>query len=176
MTDTVEAPRITIVVAAARNGVIGRDGQLPWSIPSDLKTFRRLTLDRPIIMGRKTFAAIGRPLDRRDNIVVTRDQTFSRDDIHVVHSLDAALNLATNRASTRGADEIAVVGGAEIYALALPIVDRVYLTVVDAEPDGDAKFAELEADTWSLTETRPIAPDPRDEFPATLKVYDRRRG
>ncbi len=164
---------IALIVAAAENGVIGRGGRLPWHMPSDLKTFRRLTLGKPIVMGRKTFESIGKPLDGRDNIVVTRDAAFAHPGVEVAASLDAALSLAEQLAKRRGVDEIAVIGGAEIYRAAYPRADRIYLTRIHARPDGDATFADPSPLLWLLTSSTPIAASPRDDHKATLLIYDR---
>ncbi|MEO0671559.1 MAG: dihydrofolate reductase [Pseudomonadota bacterium] len=176
-------PRIVMVVAVARNGVIGVGGTLPWHVPSDLKTFRALTVGKPVIMGRKTFEAIGRPLPKRTNIVVTRDPSFAADGIETAASLDEAIARATELVSDQADDgrenalpEIAIIGGAQIYAAALPKADRVYLTKIDAAPEGDAHFAPLDPGTWQVTERRPIARDPKDEHAALLIVYDRHAG
>ncbi|MEO0730259.1 MAG: dihydrofolate reductase, partial [Pseudomonadota bacterium] len=164
-------PLITIVVAVANNGVIGRDGDLPWRVPSDLKTFRKLTLGKPVVMGRRTFQSIGKPLDGRKNIVVTRQTDFKAAGAVTAGTVEAALSIAKDAARETDADEIAIIGGGQIYAAALDQVDRVYLTRIAAEPDGDAEFPDLDPDTWVLIETRPIAPDPRDEHAAELCVY-----
>lgn len=164
---------VALIVAAAENGVIGRAGRLPWHMPSDLKTFRRLTLGKPIVMGRKTFESIGKPLDGRDNIVVTRDAAFRHPGVEVATSLDAALALAEQLAKRRGVDEIPVIGGAEIYRAAYPRADRIYLTRIHARPDGVATFADPSPMIWSLTKSVPIVPSPRDDHTATLLVFDR---
>ena len=165
-----------MVVAVARNGVIGVDGKLPWHVPSDLKTFRALTLGKPVIMGRKTFEAIGRPLPKRMNIVVTRDASFRAEGVEVSGSLEEALARAGQVAGQPDApaDEIAIIGGAQIYAAALPLADRVYFTEIDAEPAGDARFEPLDPEIWQITERRPIPRQPDDEHAAELIVYDRR--
>ncbi len=164
---------MSIIVAAAENGVIGRGGQLPWRMPSDLKTFRRLTIGKPIIMGRKTFQSIGKPLDGRDNIVISRDASFAATGITVVCSLEEAITTARKCASARRATEIMIIGGAEIYRQALPLADRIYLTRIHARPDGDATFRDPHPDIWQIVESTPIAPDPRDDHTATLLVLDR---
>ena len=166
-------PYISLVVAVAENGVIGRDGQLPWRMPSDLKAFRRLTMAKPIIMGRRTFDSIGKALDGRDNIVVTRDGSFLAPGTIVATSLQEALAIAKKAAQLRGADEVMVIGGAEIFALALPLADRVYLTRIHASPSGDIVFPALDAAQWTETKREPISPDPRDEHQATLTIYER---
>ncbi|MET0640773.1 MAG: dihydrofolate reductase, partial [Hyphomicrobium sp.] len=121
---------VSLVVAVSENGVIGRAGALPWRLSSDLKTFRRLTMDKPIIMGRKTFQSIGKPLDRRDNIVVTRDPSFEVAGVSTCETIGDALTLARVLAKTRGADEIMVIGGVDIFDATLPVADRIYLTRV----------------------------------------------
>ncbi len=168
-----EYPIISLVVAVAENGVIGREGQLPWRMPSDLKVFRRLTMAKPIIMGRRTFDSIGKALDGRDNIVVTRDAEFIAPGAIVATSLTEALAIAKRAAQLRGAHEVMVIGGAEIFALALPLADRVYLTRIHATPTGDIVFPALDAAHWSETKREPISPDPRDDHQATLTIYER---
>ena len=169
-------PIVVIVVAAAENGVIGRGGRLPWRIPSDLKAFKRLTLGKPVIMGRKTFASIGRPLPGRDNIVVTRDAAFMADGVEVAGSLDAAIAIATRCAIARGADEIMVIGGAEIYRLAMPLASRIYLTRVHARPSGDASFADPDPAHWREIARTALPPAPGDEHACTLLTYERVTG
>jgi dihydrofolate reductase len=165
--------KISLVVAAAENGVIGRGGGLPWRIPSDLKTFRRLTLGKPIIMGRKTYQSIGKPLDQRDNIVVTRDPAFRAAGVIVAGSLDEALANARALSAAKGIDEIIVIGGAELYRKALPLADRIYLTRVHAEPEGDALFPSLSEGEWREVSREPLARDARDEHSCTLVVLER---
>jgi dihydrofolate reductase len=164
--------KITLVVAAAENGVIGRGGRLPWRIPSDLKTFRRLTLGKPIIMGRKTYQAIGKPLGGRDNIVVTRDPAF-RAQVTVATSLEAAVDKACALALAKGVDEIMVIGGAEIFCQALPLADRIYLTRVHAAPEGDAGFPSLAPSEWREVSREPLPRDARDEHACTLLILQR---
>lgn len=157
--------------------MIGRGGQLPWHMPSDLKTFRRLTMGKPIVMGRKTFQSIGKPLDGRDNIVITRDDAFQAPaGVRVARSVDDAMRIARMCASGRGADEIMIIGGADIYRQALPLADRIYLSRVHARPDGDATFRDPSPEIWHVVERTPIARDPRDDHAATLMVYERRQG
>jgi dihydrofolate reductase len=166
-------PQVSLVVAMAENRIIGRAGALPWRMPSDLKTFRRLTLGKPVVMGRKTFQSIGRPLDGRTNIVVTRDAGFRADGVIVVASLDAALATAARSATGDGAD-IMVIGGAEIYRASLPLADRIYLTVVHAAPPGDTSFPELDA-SWREVSREPLPRSPKDEYAATLTILERRQ-
>lgn len=164
---------ISLIVAVAENGVIGNKGGMPWRMPSDLKTFRRLTMGQPIVMGRKTFQSIGKPLDGRDNIVVSRDGSFRPDGVIVSQSLETALEIAVDCARRRGADEIMVIGGAEIYRQAMASANRIYLTRIAARPDGDATFADPAPNRWRLVGEVAIPPDPRDEFSAVLQTYER---
>lgn len=140
--------RISFVVAVAENGVIGRSGALPWRLPSELGRFKRLTMGKPLIMGRKTFCSIGRALPGRDNIVVTRRRDFAAEGVIVAGDIEEALAVAERCAQARGTDEVMVIGGAEIYRALLPRADRIYKTVVHAAPDGDTRFPEIDAGSW----------------------------
>lgn len=165
---------IAMIVAVARNGVIGRDGDLPWRLSSDLKLFRRLTMGKPIVMGRRTWATLKRkPLDGRINIVVTRDRSFSAPGATVVHSVASALEAARKSAAESGAGEIMIIGGAEIYRALLPVADRIYLTEVDASPPGDAMFPALETSHWREVAREAIESGPNDEHRAQLRVLER---
>ena len=164
---------ISLIVAVANNGVIGANGGLPWRLSSDLKTFRRLTLGKPIVMGRKTFASLGKPLDGRDNIVVTRDRDFTAEGVSVFHSVADALILARTLARTRGSDEVMIIGGAEIYRIALPLANRIYWTAVDADPAGDVVFPPLEPGQWREVSAETLTRGPRDDHAARLIVFDR---
>lgn len=164
---------VCFVVAAGENGVIGRDGALPWRLSTDLRLFRRLTLGKPVIMGRKTYESIGKPLDGRDNIVVSRDPSFQAEGVVVTHSVAAALERARELAHARGADEIAVIGGAEIFEAMLPCADRIYLTRVGASPPGDTFLPSLDAAIWRETSREQLERGPKDEYNATLTVLDR---
>jgi dihydrofolate reductase len=162
---------ISLIVAAAENGVIGRGGQLPWRMPSDLKTFRRLTMGRPVVMGRKTFQSIGKPLDGRANIVVSRDPAFAAEGAIAVSSLEAALAVARATPEAAATAEIMIIGGAELYRAALPLADRIYLTRVHARPAGDAIFEV--PDGWRVTSETGIPKGPKDDHEATLQVLER---
>ena len=133
---------ISMVVARAENGVIGRGGDLPWRISADLKYFKAVTMGKPVIMGRKTYESIGRPLPGRTNIVITRDRAWAAESVMVAHSLDQAL------AAANAVEEAMIIGGAEIYRQAMDRTDRVYLTEVHAEPEGDAVFPDLDPQQW----------------------------
>jgi dihydrofolate reductase len=166
--------RIAFVVAAAQNGVIGRNGHLPWRLPSDLKRFRRLTLGKPIIMGRKTYDSIGKPLDGRDNIVVTRQPDFAAPGLYIASSIEQALTLGRDLACRRKVEEMGIIGGAEIFRAALPQTDRVYLTLVHASPAGDTYFDTLDPAQWVEMEREPMPTTANDEFTADFIVLERK--
>ncbi|MEH6575574.1 MAG: dihydrofolate reductase [Amphritea sp.] len=140
--------KLAIIVAQAENRVIGINNNLPWHLPEDLRYFKQVTMGKPIIMGRKTFESIGRPLPGRTNIVITRDSEYQREGIRVVHSLEAATRLAESICLIDGFDEAMVIGGSQIYAQALAIADRLYLTQVHAAVEGDAYFPEFHPGRW----------------------------
>jgi dihydrofolate reductase len=169
--------RVALVAAVAENGVIGRGGALPWRLPSDLKMFRRRTMGKPIIMGRKTFCSLPKPLDGRDNIVVTRDAAFAAGlaakGAHAAPSLEAALALARQFAGARGADEIMVIGGASIYAAAAPRASRVYLTRVHGRPEGDVTFPELDPRQWREASREPAQRGANDDYDFSVIVLER---
>jgi dihydrofolate reductase len=158
---------VSIIVAVAANGVIGRDGDLPWHLPSDLRHFKRTTMGHFLIVGRKTWEEVGKPLPGRTMVVVTRDRGLRIDDVIVVHSLEEALEAA------RGDDEVFVAGGGEIYRQALPLADRVYMTRIHADFEGDTIFPELDGDQFRLVERSDHEPDDRDPFPYSFLVYER---
>src|SRR5262245_34417781 len=138
-------PAVSLVAAMAENRVIGRGGQLPWRLPADLKYFKQLTVDHTVIMGRKTFDEIKRPLDNRRNVVVTRNKEFRPHGVTVVPSLKEALALGATE------EEVFVIGGGEIFKAALPLASRIYLTVVHAQVEGDTFFPRFEEDAWVLS-------------------------
>jgi dihydrofolate reductase len=158
---------ITLIVAAADNGVIGRDNALPWHLPDDLKRFKSLTLGKPVVMGRKTFESIGKPLPGRQNIVVTRDTNYRREGVTVVHDVDETVAAAT------GAPEIMVIGGAELFRLFLPRATRIHLTRVHADVTGDVMWPELD-NTWGVVASEPHAADERHAWPMTFEVWEKR--
>ena len=170
-----DAVRIVLVVARADNGVIGAGGTLPWRLPSDLKRFRALTMGKPIVMGRKTFESIGKPLPGRDNIVVTRNPGFRADGIILVLSVDQALRVARDLALGRGVDEAAVIGGADIYAQALPLADAIALTEVHATPEGDTVFPALNTEEWRETSRERHAAGPDDSADCSFVCLERVR-
>ncbi|MGE0008767.1 MAG: dihydrofolate reductase [Parvibaculaceae bacterium] len=163
-------PRIAFVVAVARNGVIGRQGGLPWRISSDLKRFKAITMGKPVIMGRRTWESLPRrPLPGRPNIVVTRDRHYRAEGAIVAGSVDAAVREARRTES----DEICVIGGSEIFRQMLPQADRLYLTEVDLAPDGDVLFPSLDKKDWRETSREIHARSEGDDAGFTLRVLDR---
>lgn len=152
----------------AENRVIGRDNALPWRLPADMKHFKELTIGHTVIMGRKTYDSMGQPLVDRRNIVISRDPSLEYDGAEVVSSLDDALGLAA------GDEEVFVAGGADIYRLALPRADRIYLTLIHTEVDGDTYFPQFEADEWRLVEDVRHGSDARNEYPFSFRLYHRR--
>ncbi|WP_231758473.1 dihydrofolate reductase [Microbulbifer elongatus] len=163
---------VAMIVAMARNRAIGRDNTLPWKISGDLQFFKRTTLGKPVIMGRKTFESIGRPLPGRVNIVITRNPDWQAEGVEVVSSLEAALALADRRAQAERMEELMVIGGAEIYRQALPVATRLYITEVDAEVEGDAFFPKID-DTWQEAARDCYPASERDEYNYCLVQYDR---
>lgn len=161
------SPKISIVVAAAENNVIGHQGEMPWHVSGDLKNFKAITSGKPIVMGRKTFESIGRPLPGRQNIVVTRNADWQADGVDVAASLDAALELADNAA------EIMIIGGGQIYAQALPLASRVYFTRIHIEPEGDTSFPALSEQDWTQSDSQKLPQGPKDTAMATFLVLDR---
>lgn len=157
---------IVLVVAVAENGVIGRDNAIPWRLKSDQQRFKAITLNKPVVMGRKTFESLRRPLPGRTNIVVTRDLGFRADGAVVTHSFADAKAIATGDALRRFATEIAVIGGAEIYAQWMDGADRLEITEVHARPDGDTRFPAVDPTAWKeVARVRnPAGPDDSAEF------------
>ncbi|HMB10904.1 dihydrofolate reductase [Saliniramus sp.] len=165
---------LTIVAAIADNGVIGDDNRLIWRLKSDLRRFKQITLGKPMIMGRKTFDSIGRPLPGRRIIVMTRDPDFAVDGVDVARSFDAACVRADAVAQEMGASEIIVAGGSQIYAQALPAAQRLRLTRVHAMPDGDAHFPDFDSTQFRIIAESGHGAGPDDEFAFTFIDMERR--
>ena len=161
------------MVAAAENGVIGRNNSLPWHLPEDLRYFKRVTMGKPIVMGRKTFESIGRPLPGRTNIVISRNAEFSASGVRVVASLDEAMILAGNVAHTDGAEEVVVIGGAEIYQLAMSRADRLYITEVHASVEGDAMLPPVHWPDWREVSRERHVASAGNPFDYSFVVYER---
>ena len=166
--------RISILVAAATNGVIGRDGDLPWHISDDLKNFKRLTMGHPILMGRKTLQSIGRLLPGRTTIVLTRNRDFQFNGALIAHDWDTALARAAENVHSELPAELFIVGGAEIYRLALPHADRIYLTQVNANVEGDTRFPEINHDDWVESSRKDRTANDKNEHDFSFLVLDRK--
>ena len=170
------APFLTVgPVARARNGVIGRGGDLPWRLSSDLKLFKALTLGKPVIMGRKTWDSLPRkPLPGRMNLVLSRDGSFEPHGALVFEDFSEASSVAREQAGEDGVEEVCVIGGAALFALALPRARRLYLTEVEAEVDGDVSFPSFDEGQWreSLRESYPAGPE--DQYPFVFRQLERR--
>jgi dihydrofolate reductase len=167
--------KVALIVAQSDNRVIGQGGDLPWHLPEDLKFFKRTTLGKPIIMGRKTFQSIGKPLPERINIVVTRDRSFQAEGVVVVPSVEEALNVGTDLAHIGDTDEVMVIGGGEIYQATLPLADRIYLTQVHIEIEGDVFFPELDAEVWEEVERSEVQSDTKTGFTYSWLTLERPR-
>lgn len=165
---------VVLIAAIADNGVIGDENRLIWRLRTDLRRFRRLTTGCPIVMGRKTFHSIGKPLPGRETVVLTRDTHFSAEGVHVAHSLDAAMAKAQALGQAMSAHAVIIGGGTEIYAQALPLADKLELTLVHATPEGDALFPEWDRSAFVADgrESHPASPD--DEHPFTFATFRRR--
>jgi dihydrofolate reductase len=165
---------IVLVAAVGENNVIGRDGQLPWRLKSDLQHFRRLTINKPVVMGRKTYESIGKPLKDRTNIVVTRDLGLVAPGAVLATSVDAALAFAREDAQRRGVDDIMVIGGSDIFAATLPKASRLEITHVHAAPDGDVFFPPIDTHVWQEVSRNEHPAGPQDDAPFSTAVYKRR--
>ncbi len=163
--------RISIIVAAAENGVIGREGQLPWRLSADLRLFKLLTMGHTIIMGRRTWESIGRVLPGRKTVVVTRQLNYHTEfaEVTIAESLDRAIQIAEFARD----GEAFVVGGAELYRTALPRADRLYFTRVNAKVDGDTFLPEIAWSEWRLIKSDPHAADEKNDHPFAIEVYER---
>ena len=159
---------ITLIVAVADSGVIGRDNTLPWHLPEDLKRFKRLTMGKPMVMGRRTFESIGKPLPGRLNIVVTRDTNYRREGVTAVHDVDGALRAAGD------APEVMVIGGAELFRALLPRAGRIHLTRVHGNIEGDVMWPALDERDWAVVERETHAADERHAYAMTFEVWEKR--
>lgn len=172
-------PAIVLVVARGSNGVIGRDGGLPWRLRSDLQRFKAITVGKPCIMGRKTWESLPlKPLPGRLNIVLTRDEGWGEDGqakgALVCRTLDEAIEIARETAEEDGVDEVCVIGGVALFAAALPRAKRLYLTEVDAAPDGDAVFPDFDESDWTETANEPHPAGEKDDHAFTFRTLERR--
>ena len=165
--------KLALIAAMARNRVIGRDNAMPWHLPEDLRYFKATTLGKPIVMGRKTFDSLGRPLPGRTNIVVSRQPDFTLEGAQVFASIDAALSAARQQAQADGVDEVMLIGGDNLYRQTLERADRIYLTRIESEPEGDAWFPAFDEQAWAVVSERAVAAG--DGYPAHVyQVLERR--
>jgi dihydrofolate reductase len=173
---TGERPVIALVVAIGENGAIGRGGELPWRLSSDMRYFRKVTMGKPVIMGRRTFKSLPRVLDGRLNIVLTRDQGFIAPDAVMAHSLDAGLAAARDSAARTDAGEIMVIGGEDVFREVLPQAHRIYLTEVHASPEADTWFPDFDKREWREVFRERHEAGPRDEHAFSFVVLERTDG
>lgn len=167
--------RLSMIVARARNGVIGVKGDLPWRLSDDLKFFKETTKGKPIIMGRKTWESLPRkPLPARDNLVLTRDRDFSAVGARVYSDLQAALGAAKSLAGVKGLDEVFIIGGASLYEAGLGVADMLYVTEVDISLEGDAVFPNFDEAEFEEVSTRSVNADDRNEYAFTVRTLKRR--
>lgn len=160
---------LSLLVAASENNVIGKDNKLPWHLPNDLKYFKNLTWGMPILMGRKTFDSIGKPLPGRKSVVITRNEDWQHEGVAVVHSVEEAIK----KAEDLGAKEIFVVGGAEIFQSALPAANRVYFTLIHKAIEGDTFFPPLLKSEWRLVSERFCEADEKNAYDHSFQVWER---
>lgn len=161
-------PQLSLIVATANDRVIGKDNKMPWHLPADLQYFKAVTLNKPVVMGRKTFESIGRPLPGRRNIVISRDESYRADGIDVAHSVEDALTLAGNVA------EVMVIGGGAIYAHCLPFADQLYITHIDLAVEGDTQFPEYDTvNTWQLVTSEAHLADEKNPYNYSFNTYQR---
>ena len=166
---------IVLVVAVAENGVIGSAGGLPWRLKADLQRFRRVTMGKPIVMGRKTFDSVGRALDGRDNIVVTRRTGLAGGGVLVAGTIEAALDIAARCAQARGASEICVIGGGEVYGATMPMAELLHVTHIQGTPQGNVHFPEISPVEWTEVSREPLPVAEGDTAAGVYAVYHRRR-
>jgi len=162
-------PQVSLVVAMAHNNVIGRDNALPWRLPEDLKRFKALTWGKPILMGRKTYESIGKPLPGRTNLVLTRDRGWTAQGVVVTHTLEEALERVAD------VPELAGIGGADVFRLLMPLAARIHLTRIDADIPGDTVFPPINCAEWVEIDSRQVAADERHAFPMTFVTLERVR-
>lgn len=168
--------KVALVLAVAQNGVIGDQNRLPWTLPSDLKRFRQTTMGHPIVMGRKTYESIGGPLPGRDNIVLTREGAVDDAGVHTANSLEEACSLAKRFAANRKVGEIMIIGGGDIFEQTRGMADKVYLTRVAMDAQGDTTFRDLNAANWTQISSESFKAGERDSADFTVSVHERRAG
>lgn len=167
--------RIAMIAGVAENGVIGSDQTIPWRVPSDMAFFKKTTLGKPIVMGRKQYETVGRPLPGRTNIVITRQQGYQPEGVLVFHDIESALEKAQSIAADDGVDEIMIIGGGELYAQIMERAGRLYISHIDLSPAGDVRFPEIVPEHWVVVDTPEVTPSAKDEASYRVKVYERRK-
>ncbi len=168
---------VAMIAAIGENFVIGDEGRIPWRLPTDFAHFKRTTLGKPLIMGRKTFESIGKPLPGRTSIIVTRQADYAAPEgVHVCSSLETALQTAQDVAQRDGVEEVIIGGGAEIYREAMPLADRLYVTHVEASPEGDAPFPPIDPQVWEVSHRHDIRRGEKDSADFVVLTYVRRGG
>lgn len=165
---------VSMIAAVAENGVIGAAQAIPWRIPSDSAYFKRVTMGKPLIMGRKQFETVGKPLPGRTNIVITRQPGYQPAGVVVVASIEEALAQAETIAETDGVDEIMIIGGGELYAQLMGQADRLYISHVDLQPQGDVTFPAIKPEEWMVVDLPEVTPSEKDSASYRVKVYERR--
>jgi dihydrofolate reductase len=170
---TGERPRIALIWAMARNRVIGRENTLPWRLPADMQHFRRLTLGHPVLMGRKTFQSLPGPLQGRTNVVISRDPAFVAPGCLVAQTIDAAVQLAASRLQS-GDPRLFVIGGGDLYAQMLPRADLLYVTLVDADLEGDARFPDIDWSEWRELDRQMHPADEKNAYRCTFVTLERK--
>lgn len=168
------SPRIAMIVGVAANGVIGSDQTIPWRIPSDMQFFRRTTMGKPVVMGRKQYETVGKPLPGRTNIVITRQPGYQPEGVVVVASIAAALEKARAVAIADGVEEIMIIGGGEIYAQLMDRADRLYVSHIALSPEGDVRFPAIDPAEWQVIDSPDVVPSEKDEAAYRVNVYARR--
>jgi len=163
-----------MIAGVARNSVIGANGGIPWKIPSDMAFFKRTTMGKPIVMGRKQYETVGLPLPGRANIVVTRQPGYAPEGVIVVNSLADALSTARDIAAQDQASEVMVIGGGDIYAQAMPLADRLYISHIDLAPEGDVLFPAIDPAVWRVVDEPEVAVSDKDSASFRVRVYERR--
>ena len=167
-------PKLSLIVAKSRNNVIGIDGDLPWRLSSDLKFFKQVTLGKPVLMGRVTWESLPFPLPGRRNIVLTRNKAYQAPKAEVFTDVHAMIGRGYEVAGQTGAQEIMLIGGAKLYTSLIKYCDRMYITEVDAMIQGDAHFPAIRADHWRLTSETLHEQGPKDDYPFSVRIYDRK--
>ncbi|WP_319519969.1 dihydrofolate reductase [uncultured Martelella sp.] len=169
-------PEIEMIAAVAENGVIGSNGDMPWKLSSDLKRFKAITVGKPVIMGRKTFESIGRPLPNRTNIIVTRNEGFKAENCIVINRLEDAVEIAQEEAQAVGAGSVCVIGGGEIYRQSMPYAGKLHITHVEKTLDGDTVFPKIDPAIWQVESSETVPAGEKDDYPTRYVVYVRKSG